>query len=252
MIFNTHTHLNDLQVEDIEALIKNAIDNNVTHMAVVGSDYNTSLKALEIAKSHDNIYAVCGLHPSDSEQFVGNSDIFLDLINDSKTVGIGEIGLDYHYENTNKEKQKYYFETFLKYACNIKKPVIIHCRDAYLDTYELLEKYHKNLDGIILHCYSGSVEMMQRFLKLGCYISIAGTVTFKNAKEIKEVVKYVPLDRLLVETDDPYLTPVPYRGHQNQPAYVTFVVSEIAKIKEMTFDEVANITFNNALKVFHL
>ncbi len=252
MIFNTHTHLNDSQVIDVDTLVQNAHNNNVTHMAVVGSDFQTSVKALEIAKHYENIYAICGLHPNDSELFNDSLQIFFPLLQDPRTIGIGEIGLDYHYENTNKEKQKYYFEKFLSLASEIHKPVIIHCRDAYLDTYELLEKYHQKLDGIILHCYSGSVEMMQRFLKLGCYISIAGTVTFKNAKEIKEVVQSVPLNKLLVETDDPYLTPVPYRGKQNQPAYVVFVIQEIAKLKAMNYDDIAAITFNNAKKVFHL
>lgn len=252
MIFNTHTHLNDSQVADVKSKIKFAHEMQVTHMAVVGSDIKTSLKAVEIALLDSNLYAICGLHPSDTDNFNDDFEAFKIMWNLDQVVGIGEIGLDYHFENTNKEKQLYYFEKFLQMSCEYHKPVIIHCRDAYQDTYTLLEKYYQQLDGIILHCYSGSVEMMQRFLKLGCYISIAGTVTFKNAKEIKEVAKLVPLDRLLVETDDPYLTPAPYRGQVNQPAYVHYVVQEIALLRNIPFDDIAKITFENAKKVFHL
>ena len=144
------------------------------------------------------------------------------------------------------------FERQLQIACNYKKPITIHCRDAHEDTYNLLEKYKDGLDGIILHCYTGSVEMMERYLKLGAYISITGVVTFKNAKTIKEVVKACPLDRLLVETDDPYLTPVPYRGQENKPSYVYYFVNEIATLKELSFEEVSKATFENAKRVFHL
>ena len=130
--------------------------------------------------------------------------------------------------------------------------MILHCRDASEDTFNLLENYHKQLDGIIMHCYSGSVEMMKRFLTINCYISISGVVTFKNAKVIKDVAKEIPVDKLLVETDDPYLTPVPFRGKENRPSYVKYVLQEIANIKEMNYEELEKIVYENSKKVFHL
>lgn len=252
MIFNTHSHINDKTLQEAQELVNECLESNVNKIAVVGYDYASSLRALNLAKSIENVYAICGLQPGGVDEFSGDFSEFIELFNDEKCVCIGEIGLDYYYGKDNKELQLKYFEEQLQIACNYKKPIEIHCRDAHEDTYNLLNKYHKQLDGIILHCYTGSVEMMQRYLKLGAYISISGVVTFKNAKTIKEVVEACPIDRLLVETDDPYLTPVPFRGKENHPSYVKYVVKEIATIKNMEESEVANITYNNAIKVFHL
>ena len=252
MIFNTHSHINDKTLQEAQELVNECLQDNVNKIAVVGYDYASSLRALNLAKSIENVYAICGLQPGGVDEFNGDFSEFIELFNDEKCICIGEIGLDYYYGKDNKELQLKYFEEQLQIACNYKKPIEIHCRDAHEDTYNLLNKYHKKLDGIILHCYTGSVEMMQRYLKLGAYISISGVVTFKNAKTIKEVVEVCPIDRLLVETDDPYLTPVPFRGKENHPSYVKYVVREIAAIKNMEESEVANITYNNATKVFHL
>lgn len=251
MIFNTHSHIND-RLDEIDSLLTKCKENDVANVAVVGYNFCSSKVALDLAHKYDNIYAICGLQPEEIDDFDGNFDVFKPLWDDNKCICIGEIGLDYYYGKETKDKQLEYFEKQLILATNYKKPIEIHCREAHQDTYELLAKYSDSLDGIILHCYTGSVEMMDRYLKLGAYISISGVVTFKNAKEIKEVVKKCPIDRLLVETDDPYLTPVPFRGQKNQPDYVRFVVQEIATLKEMTFEDVALATYNNAKKVFHL
>ena len=252
MIFNTHSHINDKTLEEANALVNECLENNVVKVAVVGYDYDSSLRALNLAKQNEHVYAICGLQPGGVDEFDGDFSKYKELFDDPKCICIGEIGLDYYYGKDNKQLQLKYFEEQLQIACNYKKPIEIHCRDAHEDTYNLLEKYHKQLDGIILHCYSGSVEMMKRYVKLGAYISISGVVTFKNAIAIKEVVKECPLDRLLVETDDPYLTPVPFRGKENHPSYVKYVVKEIALLKEMDENEMADITYNNAMKVFHL
>ena len=251
-IFNTHSHLQDKDDNQIKELLDNCKSLNVTKVCAIGIDVETSKRAIEVANNFSNVYAACGLQPEEVEKFDGNFDHFIELFDNPKCICIGEIGLDYHYGKETKQLQLECFEKQLQIACNYKKPIEIHCRDAYEDTYNLLEKYHDKLDGIILHCYSGSSEMAKRFLKIGAYISISGVVTFKNAKEIKEVVNNCPLDRLLVETDDPYLTPVPYRGKENQPAYVYYVVEEIAKIKGLSVEEAALATYNNALRVFHL
>lgn len=250
MIFNTHSHIND-KLENLNELVDECLDSNVDKIAVVGYDLASSLRAIKACK-HPNVYAIVGLQPNEVSSFDGNYDAFIDLFNNEKCIGIGEIGLDYYWNKDEKEIQMIAFEKQLQMASNYKKPVIIHCRDAYEDTFNMLSKYHKQLDGIIMHCYSGSVEMMRRFLTINCYISISGVVTFKNAKAIKEVAKEVPLDRLLVETDDPYLTPVPFRGKENRPSYVKYVLKEIATIKEMDYQELEKIVYENSLRVFHL
>ena len=250
MIFNTHSHIND-KLENLNELVDECLDSNVDKIAVVGYDLSSSLRAIKACK-HPNVYAIVGLQPNEVSSFDGNYDAFIDLFNNEKCIGIGEIGLDYYWNKDEKENQMKAFEKQLQMASNYKKPVIIHCRDAYEDTFNMLSKYHKQLDGIIMHCYSGSVEMMRRFLTINCYISISGVVTFKNAKAIKEVAKEVPLDRLLVETDDPYLTPVPFRGKENRPSYVKYVLKEIAEIKKMNYEELEKIVYENSLRVFHL
>lgn len=250
MIFNTHSHIND-KLENLNELVDECLDSNVDKLAVVGYDLASSLRAIKACKN-PNVYAIVGLQPNEVSSFDGNYDAFIDLFNNEKCIGIGEIGLDYYWNKDEKEIQMKAFEKQLQMASNYEKPVIIHCRDAYEDTFNMLSKYHKQLDGIIMHCYSGSVEMMRRFLTINCYISISGVVTFKNAKAIKEVAKEVPLDRLLVETDDPYLTPVPFRGKENRPSYVKYVLKEIAEIKEMNYEELEKIVYENSLRVFHL
>ena len=230
-IFNTHTHLNDSSVVSVSDLIVQAHDMQVSHLAVVGSDLQTSKKAIEIATQYENVFAICGIHPSDIESFHDDYQTLIQTIKHDKTIGIGEIGLDYYYDEPSKERQLHYFESFLKLATQFQKPVIIHCREAYLDTFNLLEKYHQQLDGIILHCYTGSVEMMQRFLKLGCYISLSGVVTFKNGKKLKSVVEAIPLTSIVLETDCPYLAPEPNRGKRNESAYIQYVAEEIARLK---------------------
>ena len=251
MIFNTHSHLSDKE-ELIEQYLNECKEYNVTKIAAIGYDYASSKRALDVAKKHECIYAVCGLQPGEVDDYNGNFNDFIELFDDDKCIAIGEIGLDYYYGKENREKQLDCFEKQLQIACKYKKPVAIHCRDAHEDTYNLLKKYVDKLDGIILHCYTGSVEMMKRYLNLGAYISITGVVTFKNAITIKEVVKNCPLERLLVETDDPYLTPVPFRGKENKPSYVYYVVKEIADLKGLDINTVEEATYNNAKKVFHL
>lgn len=252
MIFNTHSHLNDLSEEEVNEELKACNSHHITKIAAVGYDLSSSIRAIKYAKIHEEIYAICGIQPCELDSFHDEFEPLKRCIEEKKCIGIGEIGLDYYYGKEDKLRQLHYFEKQLQLACLYQKPVIIHCRDAYLDTYELLEKYHQNLDGIIMHCYSGSVEMMKRFLNLNCYISLSGVVTFKNASVCKTVAKEVPLERLLVETDDPYLTPVPYRGQKNHASYVCYVVKEIASLRDMAEEEIEKRTYENAMRVFHL
>ena len=253
MIFNTHTHLNSEELYPIhEELIKNALENNVLKLVVVGFDLDSSKKAIEIANKYDFIYASVGICPTEiREDSVIEYEEYEKLLSNPKVVAVGEVGLDYYYETTAKEKQKECLLKFIEMANRHDLPIIIHSRDALLDTFNFLKENEVKNKGI-MHCYSGSKEAALDFVKLGYYISLAGPVTFKNARVPKEVASSVPLEWLLVETDDPYLTPHPHRGKRNEPKNVTFVVDEIAKIKGVPYEEVAKTTFENAEKVFKL
>lgn len=249
MYFDTHCHLNSEQLyENYEMFIKRALDNKVDHMVVVGYDLESSKKAVEHAKRYDFIYAAVGIGPNDCLDTTDQDlSIINEYLNEPEVVALGEIGLDYYWDDVPKEKQKVIFQKQINLAKNHHKPMIIHCRDAYEDTYQVLKQ---NGHPGIMHCYSGSAQMAERFIKLGFYISLAGPVTFKNAKVPKDVAEKIGLEHLLIETDCPYLTPHPYRGKLNEPANVIYIAQEIAKLKNMEIEDVARKTTFNAKKVF--
>lgn len=249
MYFDTHCHLNSEQLyENRDEFIKHALDNQVEMMVVVGYDLESSKKAVEIAKEHSFIYAAVGIGPNDClNTTTQDLQIIDEYLNEPKVVALGEIGLDYYWDDVPSDKQKEIFQQQVDLAKKHQKPIIIHCRDAYEDTYEVLKR---NGHPGIMHCYSGSVEMAKRFIDLGFYISLAGPVTFKNARVPKDVAEKIGLEHLLIETDCPYLTPHPYRGSLNEPVNVVYIAQEIAKLKNMEIESVASQTTFNAKKVF--
>ena len=249
MYFDTHCHLNSEQLyENRDEFIKHALDNQVEMMVVVGYDLESSKKAVEIAKEHSFIYAAVGIGPNDClNTTTQDLQIIDEYLNEPKVVALGEIGLDYYWDDVPSDKQKDIFQQQVDLAKKHQKPIIIHCRDAYEDTYEVLKR---NGHPGIMHCYSGSVEMAKRFIDLGFYISLAGPVTFKNARVPKDVAEKIGLEHLLIETDCPYLTPHPDRGTLNEPANVVYIAQEIAKLKNMEIESVASQTTFNAKKVF--
>ena len=208
MYFDTHCHLNSEQLyENRDEFIKHALDNQVEMMVVVGYDLESSKKAVEIAKEHSFIYAAVGIGPNDClNTTTQDLQIIDEYLNEPKVVALGEIGLDYYWDDVPSDRQKEIFQQQVDLAKKHQKPIIIHCRDAYEDTYEVLKR---NGHPGIMHCYSGSVEMAKRFIDLGFYISLAGPVTFKNARVPKDVAEKIGLEQLLIETDCPYLTPHP-------------------------------------------
>lgn len=249
MYFDTHCHLNSDQLYiDHDMFIKNALSNDVQNMVVVGYDLESSKKAVELANQYDFIYCAVGIGPNDC---LNTTDQDLNIIDkylkDPNVVALGEIGLDYYWDDVPANKQKDIFQKQIDLAKKHQKPIIIHCRDAYEDTYQMLKR---NGHQGIMHCYSGSVEMTKRFINLGFYISLAGPVTFKNARVPKDVAANIGLEHLLIETDCPYLTPHPYRGKLNEPANVVYIAQEIAKLKNMEIENVARVTTFNAKKVF--
>lgn len=249
MYFDTHVHLNSEQLyANHDMFIQKALDNNVGYMVVVGYDLESSTKAVEIANSYEGIYAAVGIGPNDCLQTTTTDINIIDkYLKNPNVVGIGETGLDYYWDEVSKVKQMEVFQMHIDLAKKYNKPLIIHCRDAYEDTYQMLKR---NGHHGIMHCYSGSVEMAKRFIDIGYYISLAGPVTFKNAKMPKDVAANIKIENLLIETDCPYLTPHPFRGKVNEPANVVYIAQEIAKLKNMEIENVASKTTFNAKKIF--
>ena len=248
MYIDTHCHLYKEYYNNIDDVINESIKNNVKKVIVNGCDMKSNMEALELAHKYDEVYAAIGFHPTELDNF--NDEYFNWLekhVDDEKVVAIGEIGLDYHYDGTNKEKEIYIFRKQLDIAKKYNMPIIVHTRDAVGDTYNILKDY--NLRGSI-HSFSGSIEMAREFIKLGYMIGIGGVVTFKNAKNIKEVVKGIYLEYILLETDSPYLTPEPYRGTPNSPKYIPIIARCIGDIKNVKEEDIMMATTENAERIF--
>lgn len=254
MIFDTHTHINtDAFKEDREAVILRAAELGVTQMAVVGFDTPTIEGSLELSQTHKNIYSIIGWHPTEAGSYTKKLETdLMEKLDLPKVVALGEIGLDYHWMEDPKEVQEKVFRRQIAIAREFGLPISIHTRDAIEDTYRILadEKIHDI--GGIMHSFSGDTEWMEKFIDLGMFISLSGVVTFKKAAELQEVAKVVPLDKLLVETDAPYLTPVPYRGKRNEPGYTRYVAERIAELRGVDFEQIAIQTTQNAERLFRL
>jgi len=252
MLIDTHCHLNSNKFDDnVEEVINRALNNDVKTMIVVGYDHETNRKAIKLAEQYSFIYATVGFHPTEAKD-IEDKDFaeLIPLLSHEKVVGIGECGLDFYWDKDHKEKQIEVFQRQIELSKEYSLPLIIHMRDATEATYKVLSKY-ENIRGI-MHCYSGSAEMVPLFIKQGLHISLGGPVTFKNGRIPKEVAKIVPLDKLLVETDSPYLSPHPFRGKTNEPAKVKLIAEEIARIKELPYSKIAEETTKNAMKLFNL
>lgn len=254
MFFDTHVHLNaDQFMDDRDEVIERAKEAGVNYMVVVGFDRKTIPLALEIAEQYDFIYASVGWHPVDAIDMTGEDLTWLEeLANHPKVVALGEMGLDYYWDKSPKDVQEAVFRKQIRLAKKVNLPIIIHNREATEDIIRILEDEEAHEVGGIMHCFSDKVEYAHKCLSLGFHISLGGPVTFKNAKDPKVVAKEVPLDRLLIETDCPYLAPHPYRGKRNEPAHVKLVAEKIAEIKEITVEELAKQTTENAKNLFSI
>ena len=255
--FDSHSHYNDEKFnEDREQLIQDTYKQGITKFVCAGYNIQSSLDSLEMSKKYDFIYSICGISPNDirqSEQEVWNSIDEISHItkqnNDKKLVAIGEIGLDYYWNKENKDLQKQAFMKQIELANQLELPIVIHSRDASVDTIEILKTNSVHKKGIF-HCCQFNQEMIRQALELGYYISFAAPVTFKNAKSAEECVKMVTMDRILIETDSPYLSPEPNRGKRNDSRNVKYVAQKIAELKEMSLEEVAKKTYENAMRIF--
>ena len=253
MIFDTHCHLNSEELYSrIDEVMDAARKVGVDKYLVVGWDIKSSLLAIELAERYEEIYAAIGVHPTDIDGVTDEDfENLMKNINNPKVVAIGEIGLDYHWvkDPEQREKQKKWFIKQINAANLYKKPISIHNREAFADCLEILKK-HKPLYGGVMHCYSGSVELLNDVLSLGLYIGLDGPLTFTNAKTPKEVCEVVPLDRLVVETDSPYLSPHPLRGTVNEPKNIALVVDEVARLKEESKKHILDVLYKNSCQLF--
>lgn len=255
MIFDTHCHLNSPELyERLEEVLESASKVGVNKYLVVGWNKDSSFLAVEIARKYENIYAAIGFHPTDIDD-VSEEDYqaTMSLVKDPKVVAIGEIGLDYHWvkDPEQREKQKKWFIKQIEFANEHKKPISIHNREAFEDCLKILKEHRPKFSGV-MHCYSGSVELLRDVIDLGLYIGLDGPLTFTNAKTPKEVCEVVPLDRLLVETDSPYLAPHPLRGTVNEPKNIALVIDEITRIKGLSKKHIIDVIYDNSCKLFHV
>ncbi len=249
MFADTHCHIYDEYYDDIEKVLKKIKDNNIGKIINNGCDAKSNIEVLKKVSSYDFMYGALGIHPESVLDYKKEDIDFIEQhLNDEKIVAIGEIGLDYHYGKENKEAQIILFEEQLKLAEKYNKPVIIHSRDATLDTIETIKKY--KVRGVI-HSFSGSLETANIYLKLGFLLGVNGVITFKNCN-LKDVIKEIPVEKLVLETDSPYLTPVPFRGERNDSSHINEIAEFVASLKGVSMEHLANITNENIHQVFDI
>ena len=252
-MIDTHAHLtDDCYVGQVDRIIGDMPIDNLSRIFTVGCDYASITKCVEFAEKYDNVYAIIGIHPENIDEYALAKPLLEKLVSHPKVIGIGEIGLDYHYDKLHKQEQKQVFVEQIKMAYNAHLPIQIHQRDAIGDLIQTLKENQKYLKyGVLIHCFSESVESFRELKKLGCKVAFGGVSTFKNALKVKEVIKEAELDDFVVETDCPYLTPEPLRGKvQNEPKFVKYVVENIANLKGVDFNIIDKCTTDNALKLF--
>lgn len=256
-LIDTHSHIDMPDFEDLDSIILNAKNAGVENIIIPSVDRDSFEKVIEISNQYEGVYCSLGIHPSEAQK--ANEKDFEEIIElcrlglqaqQNKIVAIGECGLDYYWDKTYIEEQKEAFLKQIEIALVLKKPLIVHDREAHKDTFDMLKEI-KDIP-IVMHCFSGSLEFARECIKQRFYIALGGVVTFKNAKKAHEIAKEIPLEYLLLETDAPYLTPEPYRGKRNEPAYVKLVAEKIAEIRGISYEEVAQKTTENARKVFGL
>lgn len=260
-MIDTHCHLNmitdkngEIDFTKIEQILKNMYDNGVEIAITIGSNLDDSKIGVQIANKYDNIYCAVGVHPEGVDEF--NLDKLESLvkqnINSGKLVAIGEIGLDYYWRKDNKLEQIKIFKQQIELAKKYNLPIIVHCREAFGDCLEILRQYSPFLNGGVIHCYSGSIEWAKEVINLGFLISFTGVVTYSNAKNVQEVAKWVDNDKFMVETDSPFLSPVPFRGKENCPSNVVYVAKFIAELKNISYNNIDKITTKNAKNLFKI
>ena len=252
-MLDTHCHINDpLLNKETDKIVTNYLNAGIEKVICIGCCPESNLDVVKLSNKYESVYCAVGVHPDDCEKY-NEEELEQLLINrNNKLVAVGEIGLDYYRTKENKEEQIKVFESQIQLANNYKLPIVIHCRDAFGDTLEILKKYAPFKYGAVMHCYSGSLEFAEILVKLGLKISFTGTVTYKNALKVQEVAKNLPLGSFFFETDCPYLAPTPYRGQRNEPMYVKEVYKFVAELRGITFEEMEQIADKTAKEFFKI
>ncbi len=254
MLVDSHCHLDMLDYDklglDMDGVIEAAKAQGVERILTIGVDLQHAQRVIDIANQYEQVFASVGLHPSEKVDVEPTIDDFLPFATQAKVIAIGEMGLDYYYNDSGLENQRERFRQQIRLAREVNKPIIIHTRQAPEDTITIMREEGAEQVGGVMHCFTESIELAQQALELGFYISFSGIVTFKNAQNVRDVLDIVPLDRILVETDAPYLTPVPYRGKPNQPGHVSYVAAKVAELKQVDVETLASITTANFQRCF--
>ena len=250
MIFETHAHYDDPAFDrDRDRLLVLLKAEGIAPIVNIGASIETTKSTVELAHRYDHVYAAIGVHPSDCGDLTENDIEWLkDLSSDEKVVAIGEIGLDYHYDEPDREIQKKWFIRQLELAGDTSLPIVVHSRDAAQDTFEIIKDF-RGLRGVI-HCFSYSAELAREYVKMGYYIGVGGVVTFKNGRKLHEVVREIPLESIVVETDAPYLSPEPYRGRRNSSAFIPYIIERIADLKNVSYETVERVVYENAADLY--
>lgn len=253
MLFDTHAHLDDERFEGaLDGVLDRMQQAGVALVTCVGADMPSSRRAIALSEKRDCIYAACGVHPHEAAGFTQQDlDALTAMMAHPRVRAWGEIGLDYYYDTSPRPDQRRVFRQQLDAAAQLQKPVILHIREAHGEALEMLRQT-PNLPPCVVHCFSGSVETMREYVRLGCMISFTGSVTFKNAEKLREVARQTPLDRLMVETDAPYLAPVPMRGHRNESAYVVHVAKLLAQLRQEDYDAFCAAVFENSCRFYQI
>ena len=251
MIIDSHCHLDyEPLINNLDQVLLNAKKNNIINLLTIGTSLESSKKVLDIVNKYPNVYGAIGIHPNSTTGNLEKLDDILDLKKkNKKIIAFGETGLDYFYKHSKKDDQILAFEKHIEFSISENVPVIIHTRDADDDTISIIKKYYKKTK-FLIHCFTGKLDFAKNLLNLNCLISFSGIITFKKSNDLREVVKYVPLERMLIETDSPYLSPDPFRGKSNEPANVKIVAENIALIKGVSFEEACNSTTKNFKNFF--
>ena len=255
MFVDSHCHLTyEPLVDNISTIVKNCKESDVHMLLTIGTNVESSVKCIEISKQYENIYSSIGIHPVEAHKEISKKDQIQKLYRSSnKNIGYGETGLDFYYSVSEKKSQIDLFENHIKYAIEDNSTVIVHTRDAEDETLNILKEHKKNSNlRVLIHCFTGSMKFAKSLLDIGCYISFSGIITFKNATEIQDVATYVPMNRILIETDSPYLSPHPLRGKKNSPENVVLVAKKLSELKNLNIEHIGKETTSNFLKLFNL
>jgi TatD DNase family protein len=256
MLIDSHCHLDyPALYTQLDEVLNRAKSNKIKYLLTISTNLNSFEKIKTIVNMYENVYGTLGIHPHEAKNFTDiNSKLLKNLAQENKKIiGIGETGLDYYYNHSEKDLQKRVFIEHIKTASDLNIPLIVHTRNAENDTFEILKSEKKNLKiKVLIHCFTGTKEFAKKLLNLDCHISFSGIITFKKTEELSEVVNLVPLNKILIETDSPYLAPTPYRGKPNEPSYLAHVCNKVASIKKLPVEDIMNNTSSNFLKLFNL